>query len=405
MRSPYTRPSFTSTQLPAPRVQLGLPGVAGPQFGLGAPFAQHRSWETGMVPEWGDGKRLPALGTPGRRGSAPRAERHLGWAADGSGRRMTRSPGAGGREFLGDLGLNVPIPRSHAGVVANAVVSRLMRIRKRVTKAFIRWNSPTGKPPYIWRIHAWSHSQANVRKTLRRVLADKGARGLVITEHPGPDLDPQTGIPGWYIQIAPASLAAPPPSPEGEGDEDMELDGYGRPRRRRRRRRRRSSGSDWSAVTTEPSASQAALPPGARRPKKPENEMERQLQAWSPVVAGMLREMYALDPNTSVEVFEAKIANLKRQRRNAPVFLRGYLTNRINILEAKHRGASHQRQLQLEEERSTRTWRVLGYSLTGTGIAVGLGLLGLLVVSSKSVHRGDYARKNGGRRRRRRRSR
>jgi hypothetical protein len=272
---------------------------------------------------------------------------------------------------LGDLGLNVPVPETRAGVIANAVVARLLPIRRPSTRVFLRWESSTGREPFVWRIHAPEIAQENVRRVLRDVLRDKGGYGVSIEEVPGPDYDPSTDLPGWHLRIMPPELATPEPPAMG---------GLGA------------------------TPAQKALP-GGGQPAQEEDTSLQTLYAYGPAVASALRAAYETDPNTDAEVLAARIKNLRRMKQQLPPVLWVVFDNQIAVLEAKLRGAKHNRALQMESERSTRTWRMFGYSATTVGIAVGLALTLALASTARAAQRGDFARKNPSRSRPARRTR
>jgi hypothetical protein len=107
---------------------------------------------------------------------------------------------------LGAFGLNVPVPRSHAGRLANATGARLMWARAQIK---IRWESDNGKPPYRWRIYAPPQERGKVLQVARDVVADKGQGDVEIRAHINDaGLHPEDR---WYLEFSTAL-----PAPQGE---------------------------------------------------------------------------------------------------------------------------------------------------------------------------------------------
>lgn len=84
------------------------------------------------------------------------------------------------------------------------------------------------------------------------------------------------------------------------------------------------------------------------------------------------KELLEASASQDVEVLKAQIANHRRMRAKVPEPLKTLYSNKIKVLQAKLRAAEQAKLLEQEEQQSTRNWRLLGYSVTGTGIAVGL---------------------------------
>ena len=109
------------------------------------------------------------------------------------------------------------------------------------------------------------------------------------------------------------------------------------------------------------------------------------LTKLAPVVKELLDDSAVED----VEVLKAKIANHRRLRDASIEPVRTLYANKVRVLEAKLRAAKDAKRLEREEQQATRTWRVLGYTVTGTGIAVGAGVLALLVAGTQNLNRRD----------------
>lgn len=99
------------------------------------------------------------------------------------------------------------------------------------------------------------------------------------------------------------------------------------------------------------------------------------VRASTQTVAPIVRELIERSAVEDVEVLRAKIHNQRDLALRVPEPVRTLYMNNVRVLEAKLRAALHARQVELEQERATRTWRVLGYTVTGTGIAVGLAAI------------------------------
>jgi len=362
--------SAASVQRFAGRTALGCgcvsapPVTRAPTFALGEAFARHASWETGMVPNLADPlRRSPGSSinpdgsygnTPLRRspGSNVNDDGTLGWAADGSGRQIRRSSLAT-VDSLGALGLNVPVPTDKAGEIANATAARLMWIKRPSTRAFLRWESPTGEAPYIWRLHAPGIAQDNVRRILREVLSDKGSGDVTIVEVPGPDYDPATDLPGWHLKFIPPSLL-PPPAPSNQ----------------------QLSGDDGKA------------------PKADDKKSSDALAQYGPAIFSLLNQAFEIDPHERAEVLQARIQNLEARKKTLPPFLQRYVSDRLNVLRARLKGAEYDRQKADESDQSTQRWRTLGQAGAGVGIFVGLAFAAMLLGVGRYVHQ---AHKKGAR--------
>lgn len=92
------------------------------------------------------------------------------------------------------------------------------------------------------------------------------------------------------------------------------------------------------------------------------------------------------DPRVQVELYEAKIKNMKAMKRKLP-FLAWFYENEIRKLKAKKRAAEEKLVLKKESEASTRTWRNIGRAAAGVGIIAGIGVATLLFASASRVAR------------------
>ena len=88
-----------------------------------------------------------------------------------------------------------------------------------------------------------------------------------------------------------------------------------------------------------------------------------------------------------VEVLEAKIANQTEMRDRFPEPIRTLYVNNLRILRGKLKAAKQAAALEREDQASTRTWRFMGYTVTGTGIAVGVATVVALLSLSRSADR------------------
>jgi hypothetical protein len=88
-----------------------------------------------------------------------------------------------------------------------------------------------------------------------------------------------------------------------------------------------------------------------------------------------------------VEVLKAKIANQTEMRDRFPEPIRTLYVNNLRVLRGKLKAAEQAQALEREEQASTRTWRFMGYTITGTGVAVGFATVALLLSASRSVDR------------------
>jgi hypothetical protein len=94
--------------------------------------------------------------------------------------------------------------------------------------------------------------------------------------------------------------------------------------------------------------------------------------AYLPVAIQAAKQLTSSDDDfENVEVLKAKIGNYQRRKRQFP-FMAVFYENQISKLQAKLIAAQRRAVIQAESEKATREWRFLGYSLTTTGIVVGL---------------------------------
>lgn len=137
----------------------------------------------------------------------------------GFGNTRGRTHAALGGDLRG-FGLNVPVPTTHAGRLANKVVARLMWSKQPVK---LRWRSPTGEEPLVWCIYAAPRARENVLFVLRQVIGDVGQGDVQIRVHHAPEA--MYAEDQWYVELTPGQLvradsaidttAAPADSPEG----------------------------------------------------------------------------------------------------------------------------------------------------------------------------------------------
>lgn len=134
------------------------------------------------------------------------------------------------------------------------------------------------------------------------------------------------------------------------------------------------------AVPIGADAASEVAPPTEEKPSTAET-----LTQYAPVVKSLLESSASHD----VEVYAAKIANLKRTRRK---FRRGgigwtVITNRIRVLQAKRRAAFEERAEDRTSWQSRRSWAFLGKAGLVTGIGVGAAAIVLLLSLSRRRRR------------------
>lgn len=118
------------------------------------------------------------------------------------------------------------------------------------------------------------------------------------------------------------------------------------------------------------------------------------VEEWVALVGPIAREVLASSATQDVEVLRAKIANQTRMMQVSPEPLKTLYRNNIAVLKAKLRAALQERELERESQQATRTWRIAGYAVTGTGMAVGAGVVvALLALASKWTNEGRAARR------------
>lgn len=133
---------------------------------------------------------------------------------------------------------------------------------------------------------------------------------------------------------------------------------------------------------------------GASDAVPPSEGGPRTVEEWVAVVGPIAREVLASSATQDVEVLKAKIANQTRMAQVSPEPLRTLYLNNINVLKAKLRAAVQAREVERESQQATRTWRLAGYTVTGTGVAVGAGIIvALLALASKWSSEGQAARR------------
>ncbi len=103
------------------------------------------------------------------------------------------------------------------------------------------------------------------------------------------------------------------------------------------------------------------------------------LEQLLPAAASIVQGLMTADPRRNTHVYAARLENLKRMRDTSPPLVARVLDNRINLLEARLAAARESLEIQRASERSTRVWRVLGYSATASGIAAAVGLTALTI--------------------------
>lgn len=120
----------------------------------------------------------------------------------------------------------------------------------------------------------------------------------------------------------------------------------------------------------------------------PETTKEDVLQKLAPVISDTAAKLLDSSATENVEVLRAKIANHKRMMKYAPEGpMRDFYRNQISVLTAKLNAAKQAKNLEKEEQASVRTWRVLGYTVTGTGVAIGGGVVLLLLALARRANR------------------
>jgi len=131
---------------------------------------------------------------------------------------------------------------------------------------------------------------------------------------------------------------------------------------------------------------------GAYRPAAalsgPDVDAQQIMASLAPFIASLATKPAA----EQVEVLKAKIANQTELRDRFPEPIRTLYVNNLRVLRGKLKAAEQAQALEREEQASTRTWRFMGYTITGTGVAVGVATVALLLSASRSVDRTNRAR-------------
>lgn len=127
-----------------------------------------------------------------------------------------------------------------------------------------------------------------------------------------------------------------------------------------------------------------------------EDANQQALQQATAALPAVLDAFAPTDAVQAVGVYTAKIANMKRMKRQFP-FLATFYDNEIAKLRAKLKAAKRKVVLQKEGEGATRDWRGLGQSAIIAGVALLLGLTTLAVVRTRQPPTYTF-RRNGGRR-------
>lgn len=124
----------------------------------------------------------------------------------------------------------------------------------------------------------------------------------------------------------------------------------------------------------------------------PETPAQISVSEAAKALLPVAKEILDTSATEDVEVLKAKIRNHRRMRDMMPPGpARVIYQNEIDKLKAKLRAAEQAKRVELESQQATREWRVLGYTLTGTGVFVGIaGALALLSIA------GSFNRTNRG---------
>lgn len=114
----------------------------------------------------------------------------------------------------------------------------------------------------------------------------------------------------------------------------------------------------------------------------------------SAAFAPFLSALAAKPAEEQVEVFRARIRNYQAIRDVVPEPVKSLYNNQIRVMQGRLKAAEHAKGLEREGERSARTWRVLGYTVTGTGIVVGGAAVIVLVELANYYKRKGHGKRN-----------
>lgn len=119
------------------------------------------------------------------------------------------------------------------------------------------------------------------------------------------------------------------------------------------------------------------------------------VQQVSTALAPFLSALAAKPATEQVEVLKARIKNYAAIRDAVPEPLRTLYSNQIGVMQARLRAAQHAKQLEREAEQAVKAWRVLGYTVTGTGIVTGAAIIAVLMSVSDYYQRKGHGKKHG----------
>jgi hypothetical protein len=123
----------------------------------------------------------------------------------------------------------------------------------------------------------------------------------------------------------------------------------------------------------------------------PVNAKDLDVQQVSTTLAPFLAALAKKPAAEQVEVLKARIRNYAAIRDVVPEPIKTLYNNQIGIMQAKLGAAQQAKALEREDQQSTRTWRVLGYTVTGTGIVAGGAVVfALLEVAGYYKRKGKY---------------
>lgn len=107
-------------------------------------------------------------------------------------------------------------------------------------------------------------------------------------------------------------------------------------------------------------------------------------QYFAPAAQAIAAYEQSSDPRVQVELLKAKIHNMQSMKAKFPAFSFFY-DNEIAKLKARLKAVSAQVATAAEKDQATKDWRKLGYTASGVGILVGIGLLGLIVIGGAKL--------------------
>lgn len=112
-------------------------------------------------------------------------------------------------------------------------------------------------------------------------------------------------------------------------------------------------------------------------------DVQNALTNIAPFIAALVNK----PAEEQVEILRAKIANQTMLRDRFPEPIRTFYVNNLRLLRGKLKAAEHAKLIEREGQQAQRTWRLMGYSITATGVAVGVATVALLLSLSRAANR------------------